>query len=135
MAGAFATLCTIYVIFSEICYYNFGNDLNEAIVMQEMPSDNIVIQIMKFLFSFNIFFSYPIGIYPANLIIDSTLFGRKENQPSKHLIKENISHTLVLALGILLAVFLYDKLDRILALTGTFIGCMIVLFIPSLCHY
>jgi amino acid permease len=31
---ALATLCTIYILFSELCYYNFGDGLNEPIVMQ-----------------------------------------------------------------------------------------------------
>ena len=33
LAGALATLCTIYILFSELCYYTFGDDLKEAIVM------------------------------------------------------------------------------------------------------
>ena len=100
-----------------------------------MPSDNTLIQIIKFVYCFNILFSYPTTIYPTNLIIDSCLFRRIENLPSKHKIKENISHTLVLLAGILLAVFFYEKLDKLLALSGTILGTMLVLFIPSMCHY
>ena len=33
LAGALATLCTIYILFSELCYFTFGDDLKEAIVM------------------------------------------------------------------------------------------------------
>ena len=43
LVGALATLCSIYVLFSELCYFTFGNDLDEAIVMQEMPSESTVI--------------------------------------------------------------------------------------------
>jgi hypothetical protein len=35
----------------------------------------------------------------------------------------------------LLAIFLYDKLDKVIALSGTFLGTTVVLFIPEACHY
>ena len=75
---ALSSLCLLYIGFSEICYYTFGDNLNQSIVMQEMPSDNIIIIIVKFLFCINILFSYPITIYPTNVIIDSFLFGGRK---------------------------------------------------------
>lgn len=33
LAAALGTLCTVYILFSELCYYTFGNDLKESIVM------------------------------------------------------------------------------------------------------
>ena len=66
LGAALTTLCAIYIIFSEICYYTFGNALNQAIVMGEMPASSHIIQIVKILFSFNIMFSYPISIFPTN---------------------------------------------------------------------
>ena len=38
LTGALGTLCTLYILFAELCYYTFGNGLSESIVMQEMPS-------------------------------------------------------------------------------------------------
>jgi hypothetical protein len=35
----------------------------------------------------------------------------------------------------ILAIFFYDKLDKILALSGTLLGTTVVLLIPALCHY
>ena len=37
--------------------------------------------------------------------------------------------------GMLMAIFFYDKLDKILALCGTILGTTVVLFIPAICHY
>ena len=42
LAAALGTLCTMHILFSEICYYNFGDNLHEAIVMQEIPSDSYI---------------------------------------------------------------------------------------------
>jgi len=48
---------------------------------------------------------------------------------------ENFSHTIVLIVGMILAIYLYDSLDKVLALCGAILGTTVVLFIPSLCHY
>jgi len=76
--AALGTLCTVYIVFSEICYYTFGDALTQSIVMQEMPSDNSIIIAVKFLFCLNILFSYPITIYPTNVVIDSFAFGQRK---------------------------------------------------------
>jgi len=59
----------------------------------------------------------------------------QDHQQTRRTIYENISHSLVLIIGMTLAVFFYDKLDRILAFSGTILGTMVVLFVPSVCHY
>jgi amino acid permease len=66
LAAALATLCTTYILFSELCYYTFGRDLNESIVMGEMPASNPIIKLVKVLFCINIMFSYPLSIFPTN---------------------------------------------------------------------
>ena len=97
--------------------------------MQEMPSENRLIQVVKVLYCFNIMFSYPLTIYPTNVVLDSILFRR----PRYH--AENFIRLCVLILGMQLAIHFYDKLDKILALSGTLLGTSVVLFLPALCHY
>lgn len=138
IAGALITLCTMYILFSELCYYTFGNHLDEAIVMLEMPAHDPVIQLVKALYCFNLLFSYPLCIYPTNLVIDNLLFDRLLNLQrgsTRRYWLENVSRICVLLAGILLAIFFYDKLDKILALCGTILGTTVVLFIPACCHY
>ena len=52
------TLCSIYVIFSFLCYYTWGSDLNQTVVTEMLPADNTYVQIMKLLFCTNLIFSY-----------------------------------------------------------------------------
>lgn len=33
LAGALGTLCSTYILFSELCYYTWGSGLNQSIVM------------------------------------------------------------------------------------------------------
>jgi amino acid permease len=38
IAAALLTLCTIYILFSELSYFTFGNRMDDAIIMHELPS-------------------------------------------------------------------------------------------------
>jgi len=135
LAAALGTLCSIYIIFSEINYYTFGNDLNQPIVMGMMPANNLIIQIVKVLFSINIMFSYPITIFPTNQILEEIFLSRfAENSTYRNFFFRLIC-TIVLILGLVSAVQFYHDLDKILATTGVAFGTFVVLFVPSLCHY
>ena len=103
--------------------------------MEELPSDNAFVQVVKFLYCFNLMFSYPLCIYPTNMIIDASLFKSVTPNSTKRLVYENISHTIVLIIAIILALWLYEYLDKVLAIIGTVCGLSVVLVIPSICHY
>ena len=135
LAAALGTLCTIYIVFSEINYYTFGNGLDQPIVMGMMPTGNPIIQIVKVLFSFNIMFSYPITIFPTNQILDEMLLARFPENSTLRVVSFRLICTLVLLLGLVSAIQFYHDLDKILATTGVAFGTFVVLFVPSLCHY
>ena len=46
-----------------------------------------------------------------------------------------MQRSVVLALGIICAMYLKDYLDRIFALSGTLLGTTVVMAIPAICHY
>lgn len=92
-------------------------------------------QIIKILYTLNLVFSYPLTIYPTNIIIDSILFSSLPESSNLRLFLENFSRTIVLLIAMLLALFFYNSLDKLMALSGTILGTTVVLFIPSLCHY
>lgn len=74
LCGALGFLCTMYVCFGELCYYTFGKELNKAIIMEMMPADNPIIQVVKILFMINLVFSYPLCIFITNLILEGFTF-------------------------------------------------------------
>jgi len=43
VTAALTLLCIVYISFAELCYYTFGDNLTETIVMEMMPSDNRLI--------------------------------------------------------------------------------------------
>lgn len=73
--AALVTLCTIYVLFSFLCYYTWGTDLDETVVTEMLPTDNTFIQIMKLLFCINLVFSYPMTNSVTHTTFQEYVFG------------------------------------------------------------
>ena len=74
IVGALSLLCAMNILFSELCYYTFGNNLKEPLIIQQMPEDNAAIIIFKALFCITIIFSFPINIFVVNGIVEGYLF-------------------------------------------------------------
>lgn len=69
-------LCVIYICFAELCYYTFGQDLDKPMIMEMMPAEHPVIQLVKILFIINLVFSYPLSIFITNVILEGFTFKR-----------------------------------------------------------
>ena len=63
---ALATLCFINIGFSELCYYAYGDDIKEPLIILQMPEENPAIIIDKIFFCFLVVFSYPLTVYVCN---------------------------------------------------------------------
>ena len=70
------TLCTIYILFASLCYYTFRDSIESPIIMDMMPEDNPLIQVVKVLFTCNVMVSYPLTIYITNFILEEFTFKR-----------------------------------------------------------
>lgn len=74
-ASALITLCCIYIAFSSLCYYAWGENLTEPVVTEMLPADNLFVQIMKLLFCINLVFSYPLTMVPTFNTLEVYLLG------------------------------------------------------------
>ena len=133
LALALTTLTIIYICFSELCYFTFGDKLDKPIIMEMMPQTNIVIQVVTLLFILNLIFTYPLTVYITNIIWESFTCSGLQPGPCRKWVK-NLQRSFVLLLGILCALYLKDILDKVLALSGTILGTTVVMAIPALCH-
>lgn len=50
LIAALSTLCFIHIVFSELSYYTYGDDLNEPIIIFKLPEDNVWVIIIKLFF-------------------------------------------------------------------------------------
>lgn len=133
MIGALLSLCTIHILFSELCYYYFGDNLIEPLVTEQFPQDNVYLIVGKVLFCFNILLSYPLIIYTTNMILEKYTTS-KMNYSILRTVLKNTSRTIIVLIGVLVAAFCYYQLHKIFSFVGVVIGSFIVLITPALVH-
>ena len=125
----------LYIIFGEFTMLAWGDteDFDEPLITSSLPSKNVVTYIVKILFSFNLFFSYPLVIHPANLVVESWLF---EGWPKsrKRQMSKNVSRTVIVALSCVVALSVWDYLDRFLSITGALTCIPVAFLIPAGLH-
>ena len=69
-------IALMYIGFSEFCIFSYGaNTLTKPLITDSLPPQSVVTWIVKVAFSLNLVFSYPLVIHPANLVLESYLFG------------------------------------------------------------
>jgi len=77
LVAVLTTVFVTYLGFGEICYLIYGNLVaHEPLITSIIGNSNPVVWVIKILFSINLFFTYPLIIHPANIIIESYLFGK-----------------------------------------------------------
>ena len=130
---ALATLCTINIAFSELCYYTFGDDIKEPLIILQMPEENPAIIIDKILFCLMILISYPLTVYVCNQVLDYAIFRKTEPSSTRTWLK-NLVRTINLTLAIIIAVTFYYSLHKILGFSGVVLGSIIVIIFPALIH-
>ena len=74
IVGALGFLLVLNIIFSELCYYTFGDDLKEPVIIMQFPDDNWFITVGKLLMCITIIFSFPLQISITNQQIERFLF-------------------------------------------------------------
>ena len=66
VVAALVTLCAVFIGFSQICYYAWGQGLDEPVVTQMLPSDNTLVQVVKLVFCVSLVFSFALT---GNIIV------------------------------------------------------------------
>lgn len=70
--AAVASLTLVFALFGTICYMAYGNDTKQ-VVTENLAPGAVSSILVKFLFSLNLVFTYPIVVTAANRIIESWL--------------------------------------------------------------
>ena len=139
-ASALITLCSVYICFGFLCYYNWGDTLDESVVTEMLPADDEFVQVVKLLYCINLVFSFPIAIVPAQQVIQEYVLGTSSSgkygvAEDRALVwKVNTIRTLILLCIIIITIYVADYLDKVFAIAGAVLGMTNVLLIPSLCH-
>jgi len=102
VALALGTLCIINIGFSELCYYAYGDDIKEPLIILQMPEENPAIIIDKIFFCFLIVFSYPLTVYVCNQVLDYAIFRKMEPSSTRKWLK-NLMRIINLIIQLIIA--------------------------------
>ena len=139
LIGAVSLVTAMYIIFSEVCYFSYGANLTEPIMLQQMPSDSLVFQLMRLLFCINCICTFPLVIYPVNTILESYILPKGKETPMRKKFKirrwlKNILRCIVVTTIVFVAVALSKKLDKFVAILGALLCAPLAFLLPTLCH-
>ena len=66
-------ICVLYISFSEFVLFSYGGytpenptGLDQPLIIDSLPPQQVLVWLLKILFTFNLVFSYPLIIHPAN---------------------------------------------------------------------
>jgi len=134
LSYAFICLVACYVIFPELVYYAYGSSIDQSIITEMLPSDSIVVALMKFGYSLNLVASFPIIINPTNAAVERWFCSCLKQKAGTYYWMQNFSRFLVTLSAIVFAVVLADKLDKFLGLLGSLLCAPLALTFPALVH-
>lgn len=126
------SITLIYIGFGQYCIIAYGDTLTTPLITDKLDA-NFIGWTIKFLFCFNLVFSFPLMLYPANITIENYLFSEWQKS-----LKRQWSKNLVRALIILgivsFTIFLQQKVSQFLAIIGSLTCTPIAFILPSLFH-
>ena len=133
VAAVIFTCCSVYVVFGTFCVKAWEHSIDTPLITDQLPHVWPV-WLMKFLYSVNLIFSFPLVIYPANIIFESYLFPNMPKTKKRQMYK-NISRTLLVLFVIGFTIYVGDKTSSFLAILGS-VSCTPVAFtFPAMFHY
>ena len=138
----FFVVCTVMVLytgFGTFNYFVYGDLLVDPLITSNLTSEtsqagNILVYVIKIVFSFNIIFTYTLMIFPVNTILESYFFHKMPKSKKRQWLK-NLSRTIIVMLTVVICILLKDKLDKFLSLIGTLASTPVSITIPCLFHY
>mmetsp|Transcript_25580 Transcript_25580/g.34194 ORF Transcript_25580/g.34194 Transcript_25580/m.34194 type:complete len:338 (+) Transcript_25580:595-1608(+) len=128
-------IAILYIIFGEFTLIAWGDrkEFDMPLITSSLPKTDIMTYILKIAFSLNLLFSYPLVIHPANIVVESWLFGSWPKTRKRQMSK-NLSRSIIVALSCVVALTVYDKLDRFLSITGSLTCIPVAFIIPAALH-
>ena len=128
-------IACLYIGFTLYTVFAFGDGrIIDPLITSALPEQSWVTYTVKILFSLNLVFSYPLVIHPANIVIEDWLF-KGWPKSRKRQMSKNVSRTIIVASSCVVALVIYDKLDRFLSITGALTCTPIAFLLPALFHY
>lgn len=129
------SVLSLYIVFGLMCYFSYGSHLLiSPIITSNLPNHDVFVDIVKVLYCINLVFSYPLVIYPANIIAEEYLFSKMKKSKKRMWLK-NLYRAIMVLFTIVSALILDKKLDKFLSLIGAVACTPIAFTLPSIFHW
>jgi proton-coupled amino acid transporter len=137
LVAVMLTVLISYVGFGELTYMVYGNNVQD-IIISNLPTDTtfnlaFVSSLIVF-FCINLVFTYPLVIYPANIILESYMFGHMKKSKKKMWLI-NLYRAGMVLFTVVISLSMGDSLDKFLSLLGAVACTPIAFTLPTLFHY
>lgn len=131
------TVLIAYSFFGTFCCIAWGGKDKDypgirPLITDDLP-ENFIGYGVKILFSVNLFFSYPLQLYPAHIVIENILYVGWPKSKKRQMMK-NISRSCLVLFTVLLTVSIGTKLDKFLGIMGALTCTPIAFTFPALFH-
>lgn len=138
----FLVVCTVMVLytgFGTFNYFVYGDLLVDPLITTNLSDvgtkgGNILVYTIKFMFSFNVIFTYALLIFPVNTIVESYVF-KGMPKSRKRMWLKNLLRTVIVIFTVIICISLGDTTDKFLSLIGTLASTPVSITIPCLFHY
>jgi hypothetical protein len=107
--------------------------LVDPLITKYLEPQGLLVYMIKIAYSINLVITFPLTVYPANIIIESYMFGHMEPSKTRTSLK-NISRTLVSLIGVATCFFVGQGVDKFISLSGTFACTPISILLPAMFH-
>jgi proton-coupled amino acid transporter len=134
------SVLALYIAFGFLCLFTYGKELElDNIITETVSRDEGLAKIDGFLiaikiaFSFNLIFSYPLVIYPANIILEDNIYKGWPKSKKRQWFK-NLNRALMVIFTVIVSILMAEQLDKFLALLGALACAPIAFTLPTLMH-
>lgn len=104
-----STVMITYVGFGQFCLFTYGDKL-EGIITSNLPRGTVFVYLIKLAFCFNLFITYPLVLYPTNMIVESYVYKNMPKGPKRKWLK-NLTRAIMIILTILFSLWMGPMLD------------------------
>lgn len=143
----------LFITIASVGYLAYGS-LIETVILLNLPQRNVFVNLIQFFYSLAIMLSTPLQLFPAIKIIENKVFPKftkiyvkkddnttdVELRPNSGKLSwkvkwlKNFVRAVIVALVILMAYFGADRLDKFVAIIGSFACIPLVYMYPPMLH-
>ena len=124
----------LFMGFGFVCANCFGGDISHFNTVLELYPNNWFAWTVKFLFCINLFFSYPLLLYPITVTLESYLYKGWPKSKKRHWFK-NITRALEVLTTVVVTLVIGQKIQSYLAIGGAVTCAPLAFTLPALFHY